>query len=276
MLFENVYKIRFKNSELTAITKNVGINYAGKEIAISSLSNQMSGHYLLCNCLNSNVYDRYILQLNEILNNVDQEQLPSPKFSPESDTIEIYFQRHSSGKFRIDEELIKSKVEDNFHIASYPLNKGLDLSEESISNGTTLIFTEGIGILKFIDFFAYLCRKLINNESPANSIFDNEVFDDCLQKASFIVYAYFPSKKESIGLELCTKISKLHKMFKADDVFKFTPMHIKMKDKKVDFETIKRLIYRHCYHRELKNIWVSGSPSMNSLFQKHKKRILNL
>jgi hypothetical protein len=73
------------------------------------------------------------------------------------------------------------------------MGKGLQIQKD----GVHVAFTGGTGILVFVDLVAYLIRRNLKlmDTQEASQIDDSNF--------RFVLYASFPSREESIALEMC-------------------------------------------------------------------------
>jgi NAD(P)H-flavin reductase len=94
---------------------------------------------------------------------------------------------------------LNSTKDDQFYITG-PVSKGFDLSRDNIA-GTNLIFVGGTGVNPFVDLFAYLARRLIKEKMGQNTPFPDELYEDYMQNAKFVVYAYYPRPADAVALE---------------------------------------------------------------------------
>ena len=180
---------------------------------------------------------------------------------------------YSQSKGGITKQLLECSPEDEFFISG-PVSKGLNLKVENIIDGNTVIFVGGTGILPFVDFFAYLARRLINEKCPEYNIYSEESFDSYMHDANFVVYAYFPSSEQSVGLKLCQDINNLHISYGVENRFRFIPKFTKFGDKRLDKSEMVTILKKLNEYKRIKNIWVCGPPSMNNMFQRHRRGLL--
>jgi NAD(P)H-flavin reductase len=262
-LFQNVFRVKFANTTSEFNIKVPGTSTFGKHYVISSLKNQVSRYYTICNSMNSEAYEIYLAafggkQVNGTIPETSNQLQLTMKFYPQS-------------KNGITKQLMDSDDSQMFLING-PFGKGLDFSPESIC-GKNIIFLGGTGVLPFVDFFTYLGRSLLSEVNSQNLI-ENEQFEDHFKKASFVVYGYFPKESEAVALELCSKISELHAQNNAQERFSFIPIFTREGGEKLVKDKIFEILSNSHSESKLKNVWVCGPPPMNNMFQRIQKQII--
>lgn len=211
-IVKGVYRVKFSNEKTKVKIFNPGLEMLGRHYLVSSLQNKVLRYYTICNCLNSSVYDKYIHIFDCIIKSEDnkrgfsQEKDTSIKSEidkievPEyADNLELVIKFYPQSKRGITKQLLDATKDDQFFITG-PVSKGFDLNEKSIV-GTTLIFVGGTGVIPYVDLFAYLARRLIKEKMGQNTPFPEEQYENYMQGAKFIVYAYYPRPSEAVSLE---------------------------------------------------------------------------
>lgn len=136
--------------------------------------------------------------------------------------------------------------------------KGLGLKRE----GTHIAFVGGTGVLVFMDLIAYMLRQnlgLLTEKSPI-----------CGSTFKFILYASFPSRKESIGLDLLEGLNNLTKILGLTNFhleLRFSNENRISRNNRWDRDFIVRII--HIWDKEgIAKGYVCGPPPMNELFDR--------
>ena len=182
----------------------------GKHYIVISELNQVARYYTIWQSFHSEIYEYYLKSFDNILQgNIEDRCIDEfEDISNEtSDSIELLMKFYKQSKNGITKQISQAAIEDRF-IISGVFGKGLNLEKHNIV-GTNLIIVGGTGILPFIDLFAYLARQLISKHLISSQVFQGEVFEDYMDDAKFIIYAYYPDRENSIGLEFTEKISQL-------------------------------------------------------------------
>ena len=210
-LSKNLKRVVFKSEDESKIRvfRN-GLAFMGKHYVVVSRYNKVARYYTIWQSYHSEIYQQYleifdsILAGNREFRSIDKiEDLSNET----SDSIELFMKFYKQSKNGITNQISQATKEDRF-IISGVFGKGLNLEKHNIV-GTNLIIVGGTGILPFIDLFAYLARQLISKHLISSQVFQGEVFEDYMDDAKFIIYAYYPDRENSIGLEFTEKISQL-------------------------------------------------------------------
>lgn len=129
--------------------------------------------------------------------------------SKANDCLEIVVKHYPQSLTGMSTQVHNSIPGDQFYIHG-TVGKGLQLNSKN-SDGLNIIFVGGTGILPFMDLFAYILRQLVSQNEPKYEMFPGERFEDLSPSAMFVIYAYFPTRADAIGLSLIQKIEELHK-----------------------------------------------------------------
>lgn len=156
---------------------------------------------------------------------------------------------------------------DQFYIHG-PIGRGLELDRYN-SSGINIIFAGGTGILPFMDLFAYIGRKLLQENEPGYAIFPDEQFTDLSETAQFVIYATFPTREDCFGVDFIEKVEKLHHKYKKGAQFKLHLSLTKEGGQKMSNDQIIELLsdYKNT-HGRINKLYVCGPPQMNVQFQK--------
>ena len=149
-----------------------------------------------------------------------------------------------------------------------PVGRGLEIDKHN-SGGVNIIFVGGTGILPFMDLFAYIGRRILKKHNPRCAIFPDELFTDLANDAQFVIYAYFPTREDCIGIELLEAIEKLHQKHGKADMFKLNLSLTRKGGRKHNNEEIVELLSEYKQiHGRINKLWVCGPPVMNDQFQR--------
>jgi hypothetical protein len=99
-----------------------------------------------------------------------------------------------------------------------PMGKGLQVEKD----GVHIAFTAGTGCLLFLDLVAHLVRKnlkMLNSEEEKR--LDSKTF-------KFVFFMSFPSREESVALELCEGLQNLCKKYNLNNF----ELHVRLTNKK--------------------------------------------
>jgi hypothetical protein len=99
-----------------------------------------------------------------------------------------------------------------------PMGKGLQVEKD----GVHIAFTAGTGCLLFLDLVAHLVRKnlkMLNSEEEKR--LDSKTF-------KFVFFLSFPSREESVALELCEGLQNLCNKYNLNNF----ELHVRLTNKK--------------------------------------------
>ena len=117
---------------------------------------------------------------------------------------------YKQSKNGITKQISEATKDDKFTISGV-FGKGFNLEKHNIV-GTNLIVIGGTGILPFIDLFAYLARRLINKKAEMSQVFLRENFENYMNNAKFLIFAFYPDKENAVGIEFWEKVAELFKL----------------------------------------------------------------
>ncbi|CAI2386462.1 unnamed protein product [Moneuplotes crassus] len=270
----NVFHVGFGNRQTQVKMFFPGTEMLGRHYVINSLQNQICRYYTICNAMHTKVFPQYLSCFKGVLEGSEIErEYDSFKTIDDAwdDKLELVIKYYEQSKNGITKQLLQHNREDRFFISG-PLSRGYDLTSDNMS-GTTVIFVGGTGVLPYMDFFAYLTRKIINKHDSSHEVFPGEQFEDELDQANFVVYGYYPKAADACAIEFCNQASQIFEKFEEQEKFSFIPRYTRDGDKRLDKDQIMEILGKHKEESGLKNVWVCGPPPMNNMFQEYKKML---
>ena len=266
----SISRITFHSMNCNIDKTYPNLKFAGKSFSVTSLQNFVSRYYTICNCMGSLLYDEYLKVMNAALSN--QRYVRSYSSYEElnqksNDCLELVIKHYPQSQTGISTQVHNAEVGDKFYIHG-PVGRGLELNINN-SLGLNIIFVGGTGILPFMDLFAYILRKLLAENDREYEMFPGETFDDLAETSKFIIYAYFPTRSESIGIDFLEKVENLHKKYGKGEKFKVNVIFTREEDEKLSDEELLQLLQDHKYTDErINKLWICGPPPMNQQFNK--------
>lgn len=271
----NVCRIKFKAPGASINRIYSGLEMCGRSYSVTSMTNHVTRYYTICNSMGSLIYDEYLKALDAALEGKQYErkyERISDFNKEDSETLELVMKHYSMSSRGISTQAISAYHFHEFYLQG-PLGAGFDYTSQNLQ-GTNLIFCGGTGILPFMDLFAYLGRKFLAENSPENSLFSDEKFEPMPHKPRFIIYAFFMTRDECIGVDIVEKIEKLYQQYDQGEFFKLNLVIITQGGQHLSDDEIIELIKDYnMIDGPLNRFLVCGPPGMNNQFQKLSPRI---
>ncbi|CAI2386100.1 unnamed protein product [Moneuplotes crassus] len=272
----NVSRISFHSIDASVSRIYPGLEMCGKSYSITSLKNHVTRYYTICNCMGSLIYDEYIRSLDAAIESRSYQR----KFSTisdfntkETDTLELVLKNYPMSTKGISPQVFNATYQEQFYLQG-PMGAGFDYTEENLQ-GTNVVFCGGTGILPFMDLFAYLGRRLVASHCSDYSMFADETISSKESQARFIIYAYFQTRQDCIGIEMVEKIEKLYQKYNKGEFFKLNLILTSEGGQKLDNDDIIELLQDYSMvGGGLNKLLVCGPPTMNNLFQKLTGKII--
>lgn len=247
-----------------------GLKFAGKGYSVTSLQNHISRYYTICNCMSSNFLNEYMTAFSCAMNQGTYSrkyQTFDEAASLADSYLELVMKHYPQSQFGISNQVFSSVGTDYFYIHG-PIGKGLEIDRFN-SSGINLIFVGGTGILPFMDLFAYIGRKVLKENAAEYSLFPDEVFDDLSDTAEFVIYGYFPTKADCIGIDFVQAIERLCDKYGRKSTFTLNLILTKQDGHRhTNEELIDVISHHHKKHGRINKLWVCGPPPMNYQFQR--------
>lgn len=266
----NVSRITFHSFDATIKKIYPGLDLAGKGYSLTSLQNHVNRYYTICNCMGSLMYDEYKNAFAAAIYGAEfiRTYKSFEEFSKKSDDcLEFVIKFYEQTQTGISRQAHYPISGDQYFIHG-PVGRGLEIDKHN-SGGVNIIFVGGTGILPFMDLFAYIGRRILSKHTPRCAIFPDELFTDLANDAQFVVYSYFPTREDCIGIELLEAIEKLHKKHGKADMFKLNLSLTRKGGRKHNNEEIVELLSEYKQiHGRINKLWVCGPPVMNDQFQR--------
>ena len=242
---------------------------------MTSLQNNTSRYYTLCNCMGSLIYEEHQKAFSAAVEETEYVRAHDSfsEFNKKvNGCLELVVKLYPESNNGVSTQMWNAANSDQFYIHG-PVGKGLNIDKYN-SNGLHIIFVGGTGILPFMDLFACIGRKILSENDPRYSLFPDEHLFDLSDSAQFIVYAYYPTRADCIGIELLENIEKLYQKYGKKSMFRLNLIFTRDGGKKDTNDQIVDILsdYKNSFGR-INKLWVCGPPKMSTQFQKLMPKI---
>lgn len=258
------YRGKISRNHSADSLKNLGMSYC-----VTSVYDPKTRYYSICDSMREDVYGRYCDIFNSTAEDtpISFRDLKVQDFI--DDSLEFVIKRCALSDSSLSKQLIDAEKFHRFY-AYGPIGKPFDFKPEN-TEGINMIFCAGTGILPFMDLFAYLGRKMMKK----SGYYQDEEFDEISDKAYFIIYAYFPTRKDAIGIELVEAVQKIYKKHFMGDQFYFNLILTQEGGEKFNDDELMELIQDYSTANQgINRLQVCGPPSMNLQFQRLAPKIM--
>lgn len=269
-LMAKVYRVLFENNDVTVSNFTSDISNFGKSMLVTSMKNYTSRYYTICHCMWSGIYKEYITAMKLAVDGArfKRRYANVEKYLEESDSsIQFIMKHYSKSNDGVSHQVKTSSRNSEFYITG-PIGRGVKLY-----SGLNIFISAGTGLLPFLDLFAYVARRTLQQMKGDYAIFADESLFSLPKDAHILVYCYYPTKNDAVGFDFCDSLSALCKYLRIQDTFTFVP---KIKDQgdisRLKKQKIVKLIKKYM-NRNISTLNVCGTPSISELFEANLEEI---
>ncbi|CAI2387249.1 unnamed protein product [Moneuplotes crassus] len=272
-IFDDVVRVKMRVlKQKEAISRKHQVNdlrYSGMGYSITSLKDQLCRYYTICDCMRDEVYQRYCKIFTAVSEGSPIEDTDTNIQDLFDDSLEFVVKKYPKAKTGMSVRLSNASDLDKFYVNG-PLGKPFDFSPEN-SEGINVIFCAGTGILPFMDLFAYLGRKIMNEEGH----FKDEEFNEIGEKSQFIIHAYFSTRESCIGIELVEAVQKLYQKHHKGYKFNLNLTLTQSGGEKLTDDSLLELLQDYSdANQGINRLMVCGPPPMECQFQRLSSKII--
>uniref|UniRef100_A0A7S3KIP2 Cytochrome b5 heme-binding domain-containing protein n=1 Tax=Euplotes crassus TaxID=5936 RepID=A0A7S3KIP2_EUPCR len=275
-LTSTVSRISFHCIDTSIPSIYEGLEMCGKNYSITSMKNDVTRYYTICNSMGSQIFEEYMKSFGAAIEETEYQR----RFEgiadfnkEEKDILELVIKHYPKSDSGISKQVFNASHHEEFYIEG-PISVDFGYTEENLE-GANIIFCGGTGILPFMDLFAYLGRRLVATSCPDYSIFSDEVISTKESKAKFLIHAYFQTREDCIGIELVERIEKLYQKYNKGALFKLNLILTNRGGEKLSDDDIVELMEDYSVaNGGLNKLLVCGPPPMDMQFHKLKGRIM--
>lgn len=196
---DSLYRVCLEGSSVTVQNFNSGSPIFERSILVTSLQNNLSRYYTVCQCMWKGIYDEYITALLSATLDTSYSrkyETTTDYLNDSSNTIELVMKMYTESMSGISNQILKSNQQENEYKITGPYSKGLVLEP-----GTHIFIVAGTGILPLMDLFAYFARQLLIKYKSQYALFTDEQFDESINDTKFHIYAYYRSNEQAPGYQ---------------------------------------------------------------------------
>ena len=272
-IYKNFYQFTFKthsNQHIFFANGLPGYSHLGKHYVLSSVTTKISRMYSICFMLNKIIKNKHYCLVNYCLsiNDTTKIELDEEVINTTIDKNGLYSNELVLNMkiYENNQNAFSNYVHSSSHIfndflVNGPIGIGLNLPTNL--EGNFILFSNGTGILSFLDFIGYIIRYIcycrLSIDVPEDyQIYKNEDFSNVKSSFKLIVYSSFSDRQSAILHDLIQKavaIDKKHNLNKIEFVERISNEN---KEKWTEsFITNEMKKYKS---NEIKRIYVSGTP----------------
>lgn len=221
------------------------------------------------------MYPQYLAMIKAVTENT--EDIGFKRFIKASseiqrdDKVELIVKVYPQAKHGISTQLDSMKEGAKYFIDGQ-VGKGLELGAESVGNH--VFFCGGTGILPFLDTFAVMLRKAVNDFSPDKAYFENEDFSMVNNEFKVSIYAYFTKRTEATGLEILEGIQKLQKVAKKEFNIKVNITFTREGGSRLTKDSAMEILKAENEASPIQRIFVCGPAPQNIMFNELTPKIV--
>ena len=268
---QDLYIFKLRNKSIKTHPHSTGLELSGKSVQVTSLKNNVSRYYTICQCMWTGMY-QYLLALESANNDkgfTRKYQSIHDYNQQLSNDLQIVAKVYPQSSKGLSKQLFDAKNDDKFYVTG-PFGKGI-----KTKSGTNMFVVAGTGILPFMDIFACFARQILKMYKPKYSVFTDETSNMFDNNTNFLVYAYYKSESQATGYNFCKLLSDLCYKLGIQEKFTFKYQFSSKNSERLNMKSIVNMIDIKL-EKPISKIYVCGTPSINELFEKNLKDVVEI
>ena len=269
-----IYRYTFKavNPGIAVSKFYPGLTLAGMGYTMTSLQNYKNRYYTICNCMSSLFYPEYQAMVEGINGSGYQRRFNSISDldNEKNDELELVIKYYHQAKTGISKQLYNFTETQKFFVYGQ-VGKGLEITPKS--TGRHLFFAGGTGILPFMDTFAFMLRKAVNDCDSSLAMFPDEDFSVINPGFEISLHVFFTKRNEATGLEILESITKVQEKAGKDLGIKINITFTREGGSRLNKEKAMEIIKKENAESKLAKIFVCGPPPQNIMFNEMSQDI---